>query len=54
MEDARAAKRENERTSEDQVRVRCGSKGRDDTRLKHSGIQMKAEALANISPKIVP
>lgn len=50
---ARAAKVEKERTKENQVRARGGSKGRDSTRLKHVAIQMQAEAKARISSEIV-
>jgi hypothetical protein len=48
MESARAAKdKQSER--EIQVRVRSGSKGRDDTWLKHGSFQMKADERACIS-----
>jgi hypothetical protein len=48
MESARAAK-DKQSKREIQVRVRSGSKGRDDTWLKHDSFQMKAEERACIS-----
>lgn len=50
---ARAAKKRKREKSENQVRVRSGSKGRNDTGLKHGSVRMKTEAKAPISAKIV-
>ena len=49
MENARAAKNRRPENEWNQVRVRSGSKGRDNTRLKHGSIQTKEETKAYVS-----